>query len=683
MPKPNLKEIKQVLINDFGYQPVDLESYTGQLRALKESLNSLKIKNSKDPRIQQLTNAIKDLKADREVEKSGGKLKHTRKRRSDSKSYEQIKAEIDAKDKAIADRKAAKKAEARLLGIEKRVENNSTKITLLKNILKAQKTNVGEKLKGLEPVNSPLNESIQSITDSVTSIHQALIDQQELDKGQQDDIDIDAEQDKRDAKETSREGGGIGEGLKKTGEKMLAPVKNAFDSIKEWFIKFFAAKAIMMFMNWFSDPANAKKVSSLFRFIKDWWPALLTGILLFAGSMLGPGGIIIGITALVVGFIPKIVNSIKSLFGFTKDVNKEAAKGQKEADKAEKLANKEDKKDVSEDLTVGEGAEIDTGRFLNMPTPREEGVEMNKGGEVPGKGDKDTVPAMLTPGEFVMSKGAVEQYGLDTLEGMNAAAGGTNQPEEGVPLKANSGGLVMPQTPLVNGYKGGGQVKKGTYETADKSHFGTTGYRMGQVRPDMYVYSNEKFISSYKTQGGRVIEDKEDYKEIGGSIAVEDLMAHQKELMSKINKVPGFEKTNIIDVMERMNDRGRLVDMPDEVLYPILNSSAAHKATDEKMDAAIKLDMKTGLAFANPNKVMADIKAANESRAAQISPNQSGSATPGAPTPPTTTVAYKEAQSAAKGSGGGSEATAGTQIPTFSAAAKLSPHKVKVLGISR
>ena len=214
-------------------------------------------------------------------------------------------------------------------------------------------------------------------------------------------------------------------------------------------------------MNWFSDPANAKKVSSLFRFIKDWWPALLTGILLFAGSMLGPGGIIIGITALVVGFIPKIVNSIKSLFGFTKDVNKEAAKGQKEADKAEKLANKEDKKDVSEDLTVGEGAEIDTGKFLNMPTPREEGVEMNKGGEVPGKGDKDTVPAMLTPGEFVMSKGAVEKYGVQTLEGMNAAAGGTNKPEEGIgsikPMKG--GGPVMPQTPMVRGYSGGGEVK--------------------------------------------------------------------------------------------------------------------------------------------------------------------------------------------------------------------------------
>ena len=111
MPKPN-KEIKQLLINDFGYEPVDLESYTGQLRALKESFNSLQITNPKDPRLQQLANGIKDLKADREVEKSGGKLRRTRKRRSDAKSLEQINAEIDAKDKAIADRKAKKKKDA-------------------------------------------------------------------------------------------------------------------------------------------------------------------------------------------------------------------------------------------------------------------------------------------------------------------------------------------------------------------------------------------------------------------------------------------------------------------------------------------------------------------------------------------------------------------------------------------
>jgi hypothetical protein len=35
---------------------------------------------------------------------------------------------------------------------------------------------------------------------------------------------------------------------------------------------------------------------------------------------------------------------------------------------------------------------------------------------------------MLTDGEFVMSRGAVQKYGVDTLEAMNAAGGGTNRP---------------------------------------------------------------------------------------------------------------------------------------------------------------------------------------------------------------------------------------------------------------
>jgi len=107
------KETKQLLINDFGYEPVDLESYTGQIRALKESFNTLQISNPKDPRLIQLQIAIKDLRAQREVEKdTTGKLKTTRKRRKDAKTPEQVKAEIDAKDKAIADRKAKKKKDA-------------------------------------------------------------------------------------------------------------------------------------------------------------------------------------------------------------------------------------------------------------------------------------------------------------------------------------------------------------------------------------------------------------------------------------------------------------------------------------------------------------------------------------------------------------------------------------------
>ena len=63
----------------------------------------------------------------------------------------------------------------------------------------------------------------------------------------------------------------------------------------------------------------------------------------------------------------------------------------------------------------------------------------NKGGKVPGSGTGDTVPAMLTPGEFVMSKGAVDKIGVDNLKDMNAEGGGTNQPTL---MKFAGGGIV-------------------------------------------------------------------------------------------------------------------------------------------------------------------------------------------------------------------------------------------------
>ena len=52
-------------------------------------------------------------------------------------------------------------------------------------------------------------------------------------------------------------------------------------------------------------------------------------------------------------------------------------------------------------------------------------------GKVPGSGNRDTVPAMLTPGEIVMSKPAVDKIGADKLLAANAAGGGTNKPSIG------------------------------------------------------------------------------------------------------------------------------------------------------------------------------------------------------------------------------------------------------------
>lgn len=45
---------------------------------------------------------------------------------------------------------------------------------------------------------------------------------------------------------------------------------------------------------------------------------------------------------------------------------------------------------------------------------------VNSSSVVPGEGDKDTVPAMLTPGEFVIKKSAVKKIGVDFLQALNS-----------------------------------------------------------------------------------------------------------------------------------------------------------------------------------------------------------------------------------------------------------------------
>ena len=84
------------------------------------------------------------------------------------------------------------------------------------------------------------------------------------------------------------------------------------------------------------------------------------------------------------------------------------------------------------------------------------GRRMATGGVVPGVGNTDSVPAMLTPGEFVIRKKAVQAYGADNLARMN------------------SGGLVQK---FRNGTRGTG-VKKGP-QSAPRKNSDITGLTKG------------------------------------------------------------------------------------------------------------------------------------------------------------------------------------------------------------
>ena len=440
MPKPN-KEIKQLLINDFGYEPVELESYTGQLRALKESFNSLQITNPKDPRLQQLANGIKDLKADREVEKSGGKLRRTRKRRSDAKSLEQINAEIDAKEK--------KKKDAM-------------------NFISP-----GSAPAALPPAEADgggdMSSSLMKISNDVNIIKGIVEAQKKIGEDQIDDTREAREKKKRSMAENLMEGGKKMYG-KVAGAfgKVLEPAKGIFESIFNFLKLFVLGAGLMKLLDWFGNAGNKSKVESIFRFLKDWWPVLVAGLMaLFPGVALIPG-----IIALTIGFLPKLIDTVKSILGFNKQVDKEIKEQEKDYEKNERgsisFDTKEEKEgEVKPETTLTPTGEETSGENLQQP------AMFNQGGEVPGQGREDTVPAMLTPGEFVLTKDAVNQVGADTLYGMNAAAGGTAKPKSGkAPAKKkpkakistvgtmmNMGGLKMGgMSADIQSYKFGGMV---------------------------------------------------------------------------------------------------------------------------------------------------------------------------------------------------------------------------------
>ena len=329
----------------------------------------------------------------------------------------------------------------------------------------------GALAKGTESLIGPL----KTIDSGVNGIIETLKVSNKADAKAQTDARKQAEKDARAQKEGKLEG--IKGKLGKAAETVLKPVQNIFQKIWDFLKIVLLGRVVMKLFEWFTNPANGEKVASLFRFLKDWWPVLVAGIM----AVVGPGMIFTaGLIALLVWGIPKIIEAVKwvgSLFGI--GVNKELKNVEKESAKMGDDITDTMDKDITKDAEeiTDKQAEVgDTETSATDVTPSEVGETQQQaqdvqsgadqtgelptkfagGGQVPGSGSGDTVPAMLTPGEFVMSKGAVQQYGANTLAGMNAAAGGTNRPTRG---GYKSGGIVnnMSQNSVQN-VKGGPRI---------------------------------------------------------------------------------------------------------------------------------------------------------------------------------------------------------------------------------
>ena len=151
-------------------------------------------------------------------------------------------------------------------------------------------------------------------------------------------------------------------------------------------------------------------------------------------------------------------------------------------------------------------------------------LHLKGGGQVPGSGpNKDTVPAMLAPGEFVMSRGAVQKYGSSTLASMNAAGGGTNLPERvnGITYAAG-GGMIGNNKEMVE--------KKEELSSQDKKEMeerksGITDQLSSTVKKrhaELMKSTNQKKIADYDNKHGAG--------------------AYSKKLLEKLNKMYSPEK---------------------------------------------------------------------------------------------------------------------------------------------
>ena len=223
-------------------------------------------------------------------------------------------------------------------------------------------------------------------------------------------------------------------------KKSTGKFSGFFDNLKKFFKTVLLGGLINTLYNFFTDPKNKDKIEATQKFLKNYWPAVLGALAYFftpfgtlVNFVVGTVGKFLLKLGLLVAKNPILAAALAGAAGA-------AASAMRNEDIREQL----DKEDDDSVVTPKEFLEENQrpGAFqLYDEVIRQRGFGQFFSGGGLSMGT-DTVPAMLTPGEFIMSRGAVNMFGADTLMAMNKAGGGTNIPKFG----------------LVSGYQGGGFV---------------------------------------------------------------------------------------------------------------------------------------------------------------------------------------------------------------------------------
>ena len=339
-------------------------------------------------------------------------------------------------------RVAASKFLGRDLAAE--VEINSRKITILKNIIQAQQIQTGVMLASLS-TGGTIDKNIMDIKETMSSILATLVAQEKFEMKQFLEMQRREESLRRRGREDSLEADSKGmKILKKSVNKVVKPVMGIFQRIFQFFFSLLAGRFLVGLLNFLQNPKNAALLNGIGNFIQGNFGLILAGVVAAGAGLLTIGAALSTATLLLRA----------AQFGLAVGPSVGAI-GRKI------LANLGISKEG-----LGKLTQIGGQTLMNFF------IRRGRGGIVPGSGSNDTVPAMLTPGEVVISKPAAQKFGVSNLLAINAAAGAKSKPiVRNHVIHANEGGVIPAGFPDVGNLI---KVLVGTAEQLPNSPLGRT-----------------------------------------------------------------------------------------------------------------------------------------------------------------------------------------------------------------
>ena len=266
-----------------------------------------------------------------------------------------------------------------------------------------------------------------------------------------------AEKAKRIKKEKKKEAGAKKLGIPGPIKKALAPVTSLWDTIVQMLGAIIIGWGVTKLLTWLQDPKNAKAVEQFKDFVVTFLPPILKGLLALAALNVATK-LFLFTKSIVMG----AAGMIKALWSFAGKIFMWAAANPWLAAGIGLAAliggaallgakgKEESGGDLQGDVQSDEGISVDEVQKAGDDSVTAQGakgggiieeIQRFKGGGL-ARGT-DTVPAMLTPGEYVMSKNAVSMYGGGLFEGMNKAAGSTALPKRANGITYAAGGGLM------------------------------------------------------------------------------------------------------------------------------------------------------------------------------------------------------------------------------------------------